>query len=128
MDQTLWQPDRRRIESTNLFRFMHMLRERWGVDVEDYATLHRFSVEDMEKFWLSLWDYAGVVAETRGERILVDGDRMPGGRFFPDARLNFAENLLKRRDDEDAIVFWGENRARRRLSWRELYEIGRAHV
>ncbi|WP_202901097.1 acetoacetate--CoA ligase [Methylocaldum szegediense] len=122
MDQTLWQPDRRRIESTNLFRFMHMLRERWGVDVEDYATLHRFSVEDMEKFWLSLWDYAGVVAETRGERILVDGDRMPGGRFFPDARLNFAENLLKRRDDEDAIVFWGENRARRRLSWRELYE------
>jgi len=122
LNQPLWQPTHSRIESTNLYRFMHILRERWSVDLPDDAALHRFSVEEMEKFWLSVWDYAGVVAETRGERILSDGDKMPGARFFPEARLNFAENLLKRRDDGDAIAFWGEDRVRRRLSWRELYD------
>jgi len=122
LNPLLWQPTRSRIESTPLYRFMHLLRDRWRIDLPDYAALHRFSVEDMETFWLSLWDYAGVVAETRGDRVLIDAGKMPGARFFPEARLNFAENLLKRRDDGDAIVFWGETQVRRRLSWRELYE------
>jgi acetoacetyl-CoA synthetase len=123
VSQPLWQPSRARIESTNLHRFVQTLRDRWSVELPDYAALHRFSVDEMEKFWLSVWDFAGVVAETRGERVLADGDKMPGARFFPDARLNFAENLLKRRDDGDALVFWGEDRVRRRLSRRELYEL-----
>ncbi len=123
MNRLLWQPTPSRMKNTNLYRFMPILRDRWSVDLPDYAALHRFSVDNMEKFWLSVWDYAGVVAETRGERILTDADKMPGAQFFPEARLNFAENLLKRRDDDDAIVFWGENQARRRLSWRELYEL-----
>ncbi|BBA32015.1 acetoacetyl-CoA synthetase [Methylocaldum marinum] len=121
MNRPLWQPARSRIETTNLYRFMHMLRDRWGLDLPDYAALHRFSVEDMERFWLSVWEYAGIVAETRGERILMDADKMPGARFFPEARLNFAENLLKRRDDGDAIVFRGESRVHRRLRRNELY-------
>jgi acetoacetyl-CoA synthetase len=119
----LWQPSPARIEATNLHRFMQFLREREGIEPPDYATLHRYSMEQLESFWLAVWDFCGVVAETRGERVLADGEKMPGARFFPEARLNFAENLLRRRDDSDALVFRGENQVRRRLSWRELYEL-----
>jgi acetoacetyl-CoA synthetase len=122
LNQPLWQPSRSRIESTNLCRFMRILRDQWSIELPDYVALHRFSIEQMDEFWTSLWDYAGVIAEARGDRILIDRDKMPGARFFPEVRLNFAENLLKRRDDGDAIVFWGETQVRRRLSRRELYE------
>ena len=64
-----------------------------------------------KRFWRSLWRFADVIGEGPGEPVLVDGDRMPGARFFPEARLNFAENLLRRRDDGDALVFWGEDKA-----------------
>ncbi|MGN2393736.1 acetyl-coenzyme A synthetase N-terminal domain-containing protein, partial [Pelomicrobium sp. G1] len=77
--------------------------------------LYRWSIEKPERFWVSVWEYCGVIAETRGERVLVDGDKMPGARFFPDARLNFAENCLRRRDETPAIVFLDETGRRRRL-------------
>ena len=102
--------------------FMRLVHSRHNVNVDDYALLHRWSVDHLGEFWSTLWDYAEIVAETRGETALADGDRMPGARFFPDARLNFAENLLKRRDDSEAIVFRGETKAARQLSHRELYD------
>ncbi len=118
MDDTrpLWQPSEDRIRQTNMVRFMEDVEEDWNVDIRDYAELYRFSIEEKEKFWTSLKDYAGIIAETWGADVLVDGDKMPGARWFPDARLNFAENLLRRRDDTDALVFWGEDRVRRRIT------------
>ncbi|HSH43121.1 MAG TPA: acetoacetate--CoA ligase, partial [Arenicellales bacterium] len=73
-------------------------------------------------FWASMWEYTGVIAERHGEIILRDGDKMPGARFFPEARLNFAENLLRRRDDAPAVIFRGEDQVRRTLSHAELYD------
>jgi acetoacetyl-CoA synthetase len=120
--EPLWRPSEERVRASNLARFMAAVEKEWGVNCGSFAELHRFSVERPERFWPSLARFAGVVAETWGERVLVDGDRMPGARWFPDARLNYAENLLKRRDAADAIVFWGEDKARRRLSFAELYD------
>jgi acetoacetyl-CoA synthetase len=120
--QPLWRPSAERIAAANLTRFMAAVRARWGVDARTYEDLHRWSVTKPEQFWQSVWDFCGVIAETAGKTVLADGDRMPGARFFPDARLNFAENLLRRRDDGDALVFHGEEKVRRRLSWRELYD------
>ncbi len=120
MAQPLWQPSEDRIRSSNLARFMAEVEERWEVDIGDYAALYRFSIADMEKFWQSVADFAGIIAERWGETVLADGEEMPGARWFPDARLNFAENLLRRGDGADAIVFWGEDEVRRRLSWAEL--------
>jgi acetoacetyl-CoA synthetase len=86
-----------------------------------YEELHRYSVEHSAEFWSALWDFAGVVGDKGQPPYLIDGDKMPGARFFPGAQLNFAENLLKGRDREgDALVFWGENQVKRRMSWREL--------
>lgn len=120
MDKPLWQPSEERIKSSNLYAFMQQAKADWGVDAKDYFDLYDWSVEEMEKFWATVWDFCGVIAETRGERVLVDGDRMPGAKFFPDAKLNFAENLLRQEGDGDAIVFWGEDKVKRRLSHDEL--------
>jgi len=86
---------------------------------DDWPALHRWSVESSEAFWNLLWEFCEVQG-VRGGRTLVDGDRLPGARWFPEGRLNFAENLLGARREGDAIVFWGEDRIRNRLSWREL--------
>ena len=122
MSKPLWRPSKKQQETANLARFMGQAGERWGEAFEDFETLYDWSIREPEKFWLSMWDFAGIIAETQGKRILVDGDKMPGAQWFPDARLNYAENLLRRRDDGDAIVFWGEERVRRRLSFGELHD------
>jgi acetoacetyl-CoA synthetase len=106
----LWTPSPERAAATELARFMKLAGKR------DYAELHRWSVEHSAEFWSLLWDFCEVRGE-KGARTLVDGDRMPGAKWFPDARLNYAQNLLEVKSD---IVFWGEDRIRRRLSHQNL--------
>ena len=122
MSAPLWQPSPARIAGANLTAFMARVERDWGVKLAGYDALYDWSVAELEKFWSSVWDFCGVIAETRGKRVLADGDRMPGATFFPDARLSFAENLLRRRDDADAMVFRGEDKVRRRLSHAQLYD------
>ena len=122
MNQPLWRPSSERIAHANLTAFASQVGSKHGVALPDYSALYRWSVEYPEAFWRELWAYAGVVGEP-GARTLIDAERMPGARFFPDARLNYAENLLAgraRRRDDDALVFWGENKVKRRVSNAEL--------
>ncbi len=121
-DRPLWQPDREEIAAHPLTRFAAAAARRAGRGIADYRALHAWSIDDRAAFWDLVWDFCGVVGD-KGTRRLIDGDRMPGARFFPDARLNFAENLLRRSDDGAAIVFRGEDGATRRLSWRALADL-----
>jgi acetoacetyl-CoA synthetase len=118
----LWEPSAERIENANITAFARSLGEEWGVRLDGYDALWRFSVDQKEKFWRTVWRDCGVIAETQGETVIADPDKLPGARFFPDARLNFAQNLLRRRDGETAIVFRGEDKVNRRLSYGELYD------
>jgi acetoacetyl-CoA synthetase len=118
----LWKPSEQQIESANLTAFQRHVAKESGVAAGDYQALHDWSVRDRAAFWSAVWDFCGVVASERGERVLVDGERMPGAQFFPDARLNFAANLLRRRDDGEAIVFQCENGWSSRLTWAQLHE------
>lgn len=120
-EQPLWRPSPERMATANITRFTRSVRDRWGVAAESYDELWRWSVERREEFWPAIWDFCQVIASRRGERVVVDGDRMPGARWFPDARLNFAENLLRRRDDAPGIVFWNEAGRQATLSFSELY-------
>jgi len=120
-NKPLWKPSRPRIAAANLNAFMRSATRRWGAEFADFDALHRWSVTHPEQFWTTLWDFAGVVAEKRGARALVDANRMPGAKWFPDARLNFAENLLRSHDSGDALVFWGEDKVKGRASHAELY-------
>ena len=119
----LWQPSPERIADANLSAFMAQIARDWGETFDGYDALYDWSLREMEKFWTAVWDFGGVIAETRGTRVLVDGDKMPGAAFFPDARLSFAENLLRRRDKADAMVFRGENQVRRRLTFAQVYDL-----
>ena len=120
-DQPLWSPSPERVARARVTEFMQRVNARHGQSLGDYASLYAWSIAQPEAFWKEVWDYGGVVAQSQGARVLADADKMPGARFFPDARLNFAENLLRRRGAGDAIVFWGEEKVRRRLSWDALH-------
>jgi acetoacetyl-CoA synthetase len=121
MNQTapLWSPSAEDIAAAPMTAFMALAEKASGKPIADYETLHAWSVDDRETFWNLVWDYCDVIGE-RGERTLIDGDKMPGARFFPDAKLNFAENLLRKTGSSDALVFRGEDKVERRLSWDEL--------
>jgi acetoacetyl-CoA synthetase len=122
MNAPLWQPSPDRIASANLSAFAARAGARHGVALPDFSALYRWSTDKPQSFWREMWEDAGIVGEI-GARILVDGDRMPGAHWFPDARLNFAENLLKDRSREvarDALVFWGEDKVKQRISNGEL--------
>jgi len=102
--------------------FMRFVHSRYCVRVDDYDGLYQWSIANLESFWTCVWDFSHIVSESHGERVLVDGDKMPGAKFFPDAKLNFAQNLLKHRDDVEALVFRGEHKAARRLTRNQLYD------
>ncbi len=125
----LWRPGAERVAQARLSGFMAFVAQESGRSFADYAALHRWSIDYPDEFWSALWAFAGVRGE-RGDSVLVDGDRMPGARWFPGARLNFAENLLHAQGlahaDSEALVFWGEERLQRRISHGDLYRrVGR---
>src|SRR5512134_1045814 len=115
----MWTPGEAQIENANVTRFARMAIHDWGLRINSYPAFYRWSVDHPEQFWRSVWKFCDVRGD-HGARALVDGGKMPGARFFPDGRLNFAENLLGRRDAGDAIVFWGEDKVKRRVSHAEL--------
>ena len=106
-DGPLWTPSAEAIAQSNVTAFSRQAEHDWGVTLPDWWALLDWSVEHPEDFFKSLWSFTGVIAETQGDTVLADGDKMPGARWFPEARLNFAENLLRRRDDATAIEGYG---------------------
>ena len=117
----LWQPSPEKIQQSNLTAFEQQVKDRYGITFADYAELWDWSVTQKEDFWSQLWDFCQVRG-TRGERILLNGDDIERATWFPDAQLNFAENLLRRRDDTVAIRFRAEDQVDYQLSWNELYQ------
>jgi acetoacetyl-CoA synthetase len=123
MTEPLWRPSSVRVAQALITEFAAQVADRHRIAVPDYSALYAWSIADRASFWSELWDWAGVIGE-RGTPILEDGDRMPGSRWFPGARLNYAQNLLARRAHDDvteALVFWGEDKIKRRITHAELY-------
>jgi acetoacetyl-CoA synthetase len=122
----LWQPTPDRIAASNLARFQQRAARRGAPQARDYASLWRWSIERREDFWSELAEFAGVIWEPGTGPVTRDRDAMPGCEWFPGARLNFAENLLARRDAHAGLVFANERGSRRTLSFAELHrEVGR---
>lgn len=119
-DKPLWIPSPERVAASNVTRLIADIRARWDVDLPGFDALWQWSVDEQEKFWDTAWDFLGIVGQKTGP-VLIDGEKMPGARFFPEARLNWAENLLRRRDDSVAIHFRAEDKVRRSVTWQDLY-------
>ncbi|PJA77120.1 acetoacetate--CoA ligase [bacterium CG_4_9_14_3_um_filter_65_15] len=108
-DNVLWIPPEERIAAARLTAFQEKLRREEGLEFADYATLHEWSVTDRAAFWRHIWEFCGVVGDGPGEVVLEDPGPMPGARWFPDARLNFAENLLQGDGGDEVLVFRAED-------------------
>ena len=116
----IWSPSEQAIESAQITQFARQVIRKYRLDFNTYADFYRWTVDHAEEFWAEVWDWCDVIASKKGTTVLVDGDKMPGAKWFPEARLNFAENLLRRGDQGDAFVFWDERGLQRRVSYSQL--------
>ncbi|MCH9650991.1 MAG: acetoacetate--CoA ligase [Deltaproteobacteria bacterium] len=121
-EQPIWRPSGKRVQEANLTAYALRVRQLGLTTAESYSDLHRWSVDHPEEFWPSLWDYSGVVSSAPWAEVVDDPDRLPGATWFRGARLNFAENLLRFRDDTEALVSWSETGRLRSLSYRQLHQ------
>ena len=119
MNEMLWQPGKERVQKAQLTAFMKRLSRESGRTLGDYDALWRFSIAEQDTFWNAVWDFCGVVGE-KGSRIVEPGQDILTARYFPDARLNYAENILKAQGNRTAIVFCGEDGSHREMSHDEL--------
>ena len=122
----LWTPSKERVERSNLSRFIKFIQSECDEQVQSWPDLYDFSIRRPEQFWTAVWDFCGIRASGEREPVLIDADRMPGARWFPNVRLNFAQNLLRHRDERAALWFRGETGLARELSYAELgYQVSR---
>ncbi len=122
MNQLLWRPSEERMKNTNMWDFMQYVNERHGKDFASYDDLYQWSVDESPTFWATLWDYGQVIHSRPYDQVVDDITKMPGARWFGGAQLNFAENLLRYRDDHIALSFKGEGRPTVSITYAELFE------
>lgn len=130
MTKLIWEPSPERIERANLSRFIRFVQQQIDHEVMDYTALYEFSIHHSEKFWPAVWEFCGIRATGDFSPVLIDGDKMPGAKWFPNIHLNFAQNLLRYKDERIAIVFRNEWGHARELSYAELHrQVGKlAHA
>ena len=122
MAKQLWNPSDERVACANLTAFRTWVEQHGGPSLPGYAELHDWSIHHAPDFWRALWGFGCVRAERQGDEVVRHFDRMPGAQWFPEARLNFAENLLRHQGDREALVAWNENGRQRVLTYSELHE------
>ena len=119
MSTPIWKPNESQILNANVTKFISFVNQERGLKLSNYWDLHQFSIDHSDNFWRLCADYCGAVGDFSGpERV---GESMVDTQWFPEAKLNFAETMLSRRDEKDAIVFRGENKIELRLSFSDLY-------
>jgi acetoacetyl-CoA synthetase len=122
MAKMLWKPSEERIKNSNMYKFMRFVNEKYGTHFTEYAPLYQWSVDKIPEFWASIWDFTEIKASKGYEKVVDDLNKFPGASWFVGARLNFAENLLRYRDDHTAFIFKGETQKLARMSYAELYD------
>lgn len=119
----LWEPSEETRRNANITRFIELVNTRYGKGFSTYRELYQWSVDDIPAFWAAMWDFAEIKASRKYDKVVEDLSVFPGTKWFPGARLNFAENLLRYRDQRLAFVFKGETKKRVQMTYAELYSI-----
>src|SRR5512141_123211 len=122
MKQPLWEPSDERKKQANITRFIDVVNDRFGLGIKTYDELWNWSVRDIPAFWATLWDFADIRASHGYTQVVDDLNKMPGARWFSGAQLNFAENLLRYRDQQKALIFRGETQKSASVTYAELYD------
>ena len=122
MSKLLWKPSEERIQKTNMYRFMNIINEEFNQRFGEYTSLYKWSIENISDFWATFWKYAEVIHSKPYDQVVDDAAKMPGARWFLGAKLNFAENLLRYRDDRVALIFKGEGQPSIKMTYAQLYD------
>ncbi len=122
MKTPLWTPSEERKRDTNITRFIQEINARHTLDLESYPELYQWSIEYIPDFWAAIWDFAEIKASQPFTQVIEDLTKFPSANWFPGARLNFAENLLRYRDDRLAFIFKGETQSSKQMTYRELHD------
>ncbi len=120
MKAPLWSPSRAQVDRSNMTRFREMINRRHTLSLANYGELYQWSIDCPDLFWAAMWDFGEIVHSRPYDTVVQDFRKFPGAEWFPGTRMNFAENLLRYRDQRPAVVFWGEAGERRELSYQEL--------
>jgi len=122
MKKPLWEPSEERKNQANMTRFIGLVNEKYGLEINSYHQLWNWSVENIPDFWATMWEFADIKASRGYTEVVDDLSKFPGARWFSGARLNFAENLLRYRDDQTAFIFKGETQKSATMTYAELYD------
>lgn len=122
MKTPLWIPTEERQQQANITHFIRDVNARHGLKITSYSELYQWSVERIPDFWRTVWDFVEIRASQPYESVVTDLSVYPGTQWFPGAKLNFAENLLRYRDDGLAFIFKGETQSTKTMTYAELYD------
>jgi len=117
----LWIPSGERVKQANLTRFLAFANKTYGLSLGSYLELYRWSIEQPNDFWSAMWEYAEILSSKKFDSVVDDLGKFPGAKWFPGARLNFAENLLRFRDERIALISRSEGRDRSSLTYSGLH-------
>jgi acetoacetyl-CoA synthetase len=121
-DKPLWEPSPTPLQTANLTHFMAFVNDRYSTNLATFKELHEWSTSHSQDFWRSVWDFCGVIASDTGKREIFSSNGLFKTQYFPDAQLNYAENLLRSRPPEmPMLIFWGEDKVKRTLTFEEVY-------
>jgi acetoacetyl-CoA synthetase len=122
MRTPLWTPSEARKRDANITRFIQAINRRHDLDLDSYLGLYHWSIEYIPDFWAAVWDFAEIKASKPYDMVIADLTKFPGASWFPGSRLNFAENLLRYRDDQLAFIFKGETQTAKQMTYAEFYD------
>lgn len=122
MAELLWKPSEERKKNTNVFKFMDMINKKYGKNFTDYDELYEWSVNNIPDLWAELWTLLDIKASKKYDKVIDDISKLPGAKWFPGAKLNFAENLLRFKDEKKALIFKGESLDPVSITYAELYD------
>ena len=119
-NKLLWKPTLKKIEGTSLSKFIKHINIKYRKKIDNFKELHIWSVENRNYFWDEVWNFYNVIGEKGNKPYMAPENSLPGTKFFPNGTLNYAENMIKKNDNDIAITFWSEDKIKKKLSWHQL--------
>ena len=119
-NEVVWSPSDKRVESSQMHKFMQNINKKYNINLSSFSELHTWSIENKTQFWELIWDFFDIIG-SKGNKPYIDPlNKMPGSKFFPNGKVNYAENMLSGNNLGIAIVFKSEDKLRKEVSWKEL--------
>ncbi len=119
-NEMLWSPSKNRIENASLYNFIKHVNSKHKTKINNFLSLHNWSVNSRSDFWNEVWDFYKIIGDKGNKPYLDPENNLPGTQFFPNGKLNYAENMLKKNNTDSAIIFWSEDKIKKRVNWFEL--------